>query len=1231
MDIQALLNKANELYNQAVHETPPNRIKLDHLADLLCTNPQLLYSGFFEKGHEAASAVVNVGGMIAQEDEDYLSILTPPAAWGWTAIEQAVCILPPQPFLETKYPEYVGRFLALAKRTIDDRESTPMPIVRRAIQALTRFLPEILGLSISSKESISQWQASYETMIQLGDMLCQISERSDDPALQMYLVKFLETEAVLFTSQPSARDRAKESISLDFLPEPHPFINKPELAKRGDKAMLQLLRLLPNSDSIGLCNTSFITALINSIVYFMNLRPQFCQELLDKLTDWYAIINSYEQLMTHTQLVIIGKTLRISLLQLYTRPYMGTYSEVLENTLDKIGGNEWAAWQERQAKEKERRERYRARELSQIKPPKPLSRWVPSYEDDEVMADQPAPGDGDDAQDISPPPPPPIPSSVLEQRNAQSKGRVVSHGNKRPGGYGDDEDEEKQLQMMEENAKRVRLEEAKAQADAPANVDLAPGSDLQEATKMDVDIEDDVKAAVQTGPFDLQLLANMSSEERRKQLIYAVTRVIEGSKAVRKFIEHSRVRGSNNPSNSQSVSGVLINGEMAQEKSPQPILSNGLTTNYGVLEDSMLMLVRMVSNIYIMWYDICGLEDKDTQVEYNDMWMGMHSCVDTILESIAEAPRERYNLAITLLYEIWLAVVTTDPELENTPDKDEHKHSILALYFAWCDRILEAIVKDSMEATVNQRITQVVPEGVSEDSTQASNSAVPASGQQPQQAQPLQQQQKLDHLILDFVLEAPYIAAKSIEQIEVCLKTPATAALGFATLEKTMELRTPVMKPCLDVLLTYSVHPDRIIRVGCIRAVKRHYMTSKYTQLIEKYARTSMKHGIDTAKDIFLALQTKAKEIMDRPAEPPANCGDNHNNGDSGNSGEKAEEAKKAELAEVRKKGETNIENTLVSHMELPLALCTRNFNIISDLFSEYSHIPSLVQVAIFKIIVPLIKSMVTTPMKVLSVLKDFPEGAEMLALRIIYILCLDGPPVPLKELVQGVLDMCQTRNLDARFVLFIANGMDKAVLLRWLDPIVKLLGRNDGQAGAVKSSFIRMTTSYPGRPSVLSPTELLLAFHSNLSKETLASGLAAAAVDLFEGIRKGDGRPLFETSIIEAGLKLVQDWKDVAPLMLYTAEIYHSKRKGPAGMVIGLLAKLIERKAWEMDELVMAAFIRCFAVMQPGSLRLIKNIPSEGLKRLMEKAPTEFWAVVKDYVGKMPEGDRKELGWLLA
>ncbi|KAJ2762216.1 hypothetical protein IWQ56_005093, partial [Coemansia nantahalensis] len=190
------LAAAEKLYNDAVNETPPNRTKLDELVDVLCASPWLLYDGFFKKAVEAASIVVDVcHGADDMQEDDNLSILTPPAVWGWTVMEETVCHAPPEELIESVYPKLALEFLELADRTFEHMETTPAPIVRCAVQALTRFWPVIIRACISRGAGSPAWKQLYTHTLKLADTITLLSERSGDPALLARLVKFLETEA----------------------------------------------------------------------------------------------------------------------------------------------------------------------------------------------------------------------------------------------------------------------------------------------------------------------------------------------------------------------------------------------------------------------------------------------------------------------------------------------------------------------------------------------------------------------------------------------------------------------------------------------------------------------------------------------------------------------------------------------------------------------------------------------------------------------------------------------------------------------------------------------------------------------------------------------------------------------------------------------------------------------------------------------------------------------------
>ncbi|KAJ2768979.1 hypothetical protein IWQ57_003305 [Coemansia nantahalensis] len=846
-----------------------------------------------------------------------------------------------------------------------------------------------------------------------------------------------------------------------MLPPSHAYIFKSVLARRGGMARQQLVRLLPSGDHMLLCNTSFMTAIVNSIVYLMNLRPQFCEETLGRLTDWFAAINSSEQSLTPLQLAIVGKTVRLSLLQLYTRRYMGAYSELLETTLDQIGGPEWATWQEQQARERERRARQQAREREhaarQQKQQKSeeaakaaaaaaaagpedehhSARWVPAPEEGEAdMADQPAPGAGGAGAGAAAPALDALPGAAAAAPNRmapsmQRQRAGAGFGAKRAARQaadGGDEDEEKQSRMLEENAKRVKLDEAMDTdepdgAAAAAAAAAGPTEAQQRALDADREMEAEMKAAVQAVPqFALPAMEPLTDTARHAQVVEAIKRVIVGSAQLQKFIAHKRV----------------VDGAPAAAAAVPRTLASGVATNSGVLEDSMVMLVRLVTNCYVVFGEFSKVRRSAPDSSASERWKTMHDCVEVVLQMIVAAPRERYGLAMILLYELWMAVVITDPELARAPAAPAGEYTVLALYLGWCERIFDAIPP--------------------------------------------------------------------------------------------------------------------------------------------------------TNEDELLA-------------------------------------SKRAMALELRQKARQLIDDSLVAHAELLLALSTKNMHLLAHVFDAYKSAPLAVQVGIRQLVTPLVKSVAAAPGRIIPELAQFPKGAETLALRIIFLLCSEGARVPGRELVEAVLRMCDERGLDGNFVVFIMNGLERAEALARMPLLVSILNGADGPRALVREGFMRLITPFLGRPGVLSPTDLLLALHGGVTRDNIAKHVEA--VEVYEAMARPDGKPMFTGMLFDTALKLLVDQDPVSPLITQTADIYHRRRGGPAGTVIGLLRRLIEREVWNMDAHVFDAFVESFRVMLPGTFALVKLLPTEPLQAVVDRSPP-LRTAIREYVGKMPEPARRPYQWLL-
>ncbi|KAJ2813217.1 hypothetical protein H4S07_000858 [Coemansia furcata] len=1190
-----VLSEAGELYTKAVQDTPPNRTMFDNLVDLIQVKPFLLYESFFDKGYEAAAAVIDVchGGPDAQED-DNLSFLTPPAAWGWATMEEAVCRVPPQPLFESQYPGFIRRFLELANKTLKHRESTPAPIVRRVIQALTRFWPELIQLCLRSNPEDAAWRERYMEMMELDRQVQQLINTLDDPALGVHLVKHQETVIAMFTELPQGDSNGySELIDLGHIPDSHPYVDKAALVSRAASAKQQLIQLLPNSDNLRLYNMSFITALINSMFYLMSLRSQLCGEFIEKLMEWYEVINSSEQGMTNAQLVMIGKTVRILLLHLHLQSHMGAYSEMLESKLDKIGGQEWSGWLDRKMKQDQREQRERERQERQMN----------------------------------------------RQRPGESGGQK-----RRPREDDDNDDEEKQARMLEENAKRVKLDNVSDEASAAAAALAAEETVTKEAaiqaaqlaagTETDVELAEQLKMTLPELAFDIQPMDALSPDARDALFVEALKRVVAAGSVVQKFVARNRLQAlgaSTQPPSANSGSGnVTESGDVAT-------LSNGISTNAGILEDSILMLVRLICSCYVMSKDLSNSRSEAAAAEVSAKWGKVHECAESVLESIVAAPRERYGLGILLLYEIWMAVVILDPELGSSPikqvGKSEAASSALALYLRWSDRIFDAVIQCGMDTTLNQKAAATTAAAIAaaESASAAvagpNASAPPPPQQQQQLAPPPQPLQQPDRLILNYVLDAPYIPSIAIKKLEVCLRHADTAMLGYATLEKAMELRPPVVEEGMRVLLTNCGHHERTTRIGCIRAVKKYYTTSAQTSTIENWARMMLKVGIDNAVNEGKKVSAEAERVLNEPVEP-LEPGMDEAQVQAAN--ERAIEKKKAAVIQVHKKGDTDIEACLVKQAELLLALCTRNMDLYVDVLTAYATAPPPVQSVLRRVVTPLVKSVAATPGKIVPALAKFSSGAESLVLRTVFILASEGPPVPGSELVGAVTELCDTHGLDARFIVFIANGLGKDEALQRLGSVLALLNGRNAQWPLVSEFYARLTTPYTSSPSVLSPMELLLALHKLASDGAAPMNKVLEGLDVFVHMRKPDGTFVFSTQVISAALKVLAEEPVVSPLMLRTAELYFSKRGGLAGTVTGYLEKFVERSVWDMPEPVFMSFAHCFLALLPGSLSLVKHIPSEALRKMVMMLPA-LEAPVRAYVGGMNESVREKFSWLFA
>ncbi|KAJ2129984.1 hypothetical protein IW136_005687, partial [Coemansia sp. RSA 678] len=380
--------------------------------------------------------------------------------------------------------------------------------------------------------------------------------------------------------------------------------------------------------------------------------------------------------------------------------------------------------------------------------------------------------------------------------------------------------EENQIEMLEERTKRVKLDKEQEEIvvsdmeiEVPEKELEVPDKELQQAAvENDSQIETEMQDALGSEPpFEMLAMDAMSPDTRQKHLVEAIRRVIRGSERLRKFIEHKR---------------VLHSIDAANKPAPRS----------QALEENMVQQVQLVANCYLVFFEACRARHLPGNMGASTEWSSMHACVEDILQYVVDAPQALYELAMVLLYELWMSVVTSDPELKCTPDKPDSEFSVLALYLRWCEHIFDAIVKHSVRLATQQA------EPTSASQTANGSAVVPELTEEKPQTEP-------SELILAFIRDAPYILPSLLKKVAECLKSPSTAPLGLAVLETAIEIRPPTFITGLDILLEHAASPDRATRSGCIQVILKHCSSrSSFLPRISLAAKSHFVRGVRLAE-----------------------------------------------------------------------------------------------------------------------------------------------------------------------------------------------------------------------------------------------------------------------------------------------------------------------------------------------------------------------------------------------
>ncbi|KAF9124535.1 hypothetical protein BGW39_008123 [Mortierella sp. 14UC] len=534
-----------------------------------------------------------------------------------------------------------------------------------------------------------------------------------------------------------------------------------------------------------------------------------------------------------------------------------------------------------------------------------------------------------------------------------------------------------------------------------------------------------------------------------------------------------------------------------------------------------------------------------------------------------------------------------------------------------------------------------------------------------------------DRGLTRFLLEVPELPDGAVDMIQKYCDDPMRAQQGIVCLRDVVNLRPPSRARALELLLSYTAYPEKQQRSMAIVMAKKWYLEhATVGSQVEEFALAQL----DALKDYPVPKRAADGEPALSQAGSSAMEGMEQSNPEILRQGS-TDVAVKSEVkdepmdnnhdrlrspvtsegklsGEVYEQALTAAHDDIARLLELYFSLCAKNHSLLGVLLSQYTAFDPFVQRVVRQTIHPLIKSIKSDSTKLLALIRDFPLGAEMLVLRIIFILTDGVRPSP--GLVSAVQAAVIQHDLNARFLVPIISGLNKEEVLASLPRIVSLLkgtererrtvtdvfmkllsgssgvagapsagqgvGSNSGPVGAPSGSAPAQQSggvsgvqgsggssgSFASRDSsagasapqnqargpVLSPSELLIQLH--LMEDVVGWKAACEAMDICFHHPE-----IYKSEIIAVVLQQLLDMPTIPSLFMRTVIQAITLYKNLVGFVNSMiLARMIQKNVWSRPVL-WKGFVRCAKMMQPTSASVIASLPRQQLKEVLAMEPS--------------------------
>ncbi|TPX37971.1 hypothetical protein SmJEL517_g00253 [Synchytrium microbalum] len=461
-----------------------------------------------------------------------------------------------------------------------------------------------------------------------------------------------------------------------------------------------------------------------------------------------------------------------------------------------------------------------------------------------------------------------------------------------------------------------------------------------------------------------------------------------------------------------------------------------------------------------------------------------------------------------------------------------------------------------------------------------------------------------DRTIAKLLLDVPSVDGEEVrEAIKGYCEDSERVKIGLSTIVDLIQVRPAVRTWALEVLLEYCITQETQLRKLSIVLVKRWVPDHpSLAPRIEEFALQTLR--------VLLTLPNKEDSQV------------------------KMEDVKMEEH-EIKKEDEWSRAD-VVRHLELYFALCSRKQELLHQVLVIYKSLSLPIRNVIDEEIPGLIKSMGQGSLKLLEMLKVFPDGSDNLALIILQTLTKDEKPTP--ALVHVIKHVLNSDRGDGRWAISILSGLDKMDVLSYLPKIVSLLDGSPTRHALVKEAFARLvdvtvakegllggpvttlvgaapggssaaasadmavfapnpnpvlaavtTPAVKGTSTQLTPTELLITLHRLEDQVGLKRTMEATQI-CFETAN------VFKQEVLATTLQTLVELPKIPNLMMRTALQAIKTHRGLQSFMNSILVRLISRKVWTEPK-VWQGFVLCCASLQPTCYPVLLTMEPDRLR----------------------------------